>query len=46
MIHVEVFWVVAPCSVVRYQLSDVHAASIFRVKCSICSLRYDDRYLV
>jgi hypothetical protein len=33
MFQVEVFWVVKPCSaVVDTNVSEVHAASIFRVK--------------
>jgi hypothetical protein len=32
MFQVDVFWVVKPCNVVvGYQLSEVHAAAIFRV---------------
>jgi hypothetical protein len=33
MFQVEVFWTETPCSVVAgYNVSEVHAASIFRVK--------------
>jgi hypothetical protein len=36
-IQIEVFWAATPCSVVVGYNTEIHAASIFRVKCDFHS---------